>query len=91
MKYDQRRAKYNGYCRVCQFTIFRGETCVYNGAFSHIDCVAALMDEYPRRLNPHYRAVWGAVERSRLRKHLASVLARSGCSQPEDLFETGRR
>lgn len=76
------QARFFGYCRRCQFSVFRGERVFYNGTMRHEDCETALTDSYPRRLNPKYRDVWGDVSRKRVRRLLASGLASTGCEQP---------
>lgn len=63
-------SKYNGYCNKCHYTFFKNEEIKWNGKGTHLDCVEALGDTYPRRLNPKYKTIYGSVSRSRLRKML---------------------
>lgn len=64
------KAKFNGYCDTCKFSIFKGETIQYNGHARHVDCIKAMTDSYPRRFNPSLVSMYGKVERKLMKRQL---------------------
>lgn len=70
MKTKRMKAKYRGYCNNCHYTIWQGETINYNGQAYHADCVVALKDDTPRRLNPSYIKLYGKVDKVKLAEQL---------------------
>lgn len=51
------KAKFKGYCTKCWHSYWQGEQVNKEGrGFSHLDCLRALADKTPRRLNPKMEA-----------------------------------
>ena len=59
------RTKYKGYCDRCHFTIWKGEAVDHSKQTVHRNCVEALRDPTPRRMNTEYRGIYGSVDRKR--------------------------
>lgn len=66
------KAKYQGYCFKCYYTIWKNENIKYSGKARHLNCVTALKDPTPRKLNPSYEKRVGKINKTKMIKLLKS-------------------
>lgn len=88
---DTVKAKFKGYCVTCQHTFWAGETVQRHKpkGFTHLDCLVALADRTPRKLNPKYLTReneftrFTGLDKVKLKKKAKKVLRkREGSTRP---------
>lgn len=64
------RSKYRGYCKKCHHTFWQRELVENNpgGGFNHLNCLAALADPTPRKLNPKMEWMFAGLDKGKLKK-----------------------
>lgn len=76
---DLVKAKHNGYCARCYHTFFKNEKVVkhkdrHGVGFVHRDCMVALADYRPRKLNPGVEGIIGAVDKGIMKKKAKKMI-----------------
>lgn len=63
------KVSYKGYCKKCHHTYWVGEIVEKTaGGFNHIDCLSALADTTPRKLNPKMEWMFAGLDKAKLKK-----------------------
>jgi hypothetical protein len=81
---DRVKVKLNGYCTKCHHTYWSGEVVAKgNKGFEHMDCLVALADKSPRKINPKMEYLFSGISKAKLKKKAKKKLLASGFTSPE--------
>jgi hypothetical protein len=76
---DSFQVKYHGYCNRCHHTYWKNEVVrKVAGGFEHLNCMLALADRTPRKLNPKMEWMFAGLDKAKLKKKAKKRLYKNG-------------
>jgi hypothetical protein len=73
------QVKYQGYCKKCHHTYWKYEVVQkVAGGFEHRNCMLALADPTPRKLNPKMEWMFAGLNKAKLKKKAKRKLYQNG-------------